>query len=150
MMYSFVAMGIAAVCEWDLFFPDLLDVMVLGTLPVAAASNIPGARGRAIAAFILGFLLDANVVAPVVLAMATDPPDPGRFAGGRCACRVSQRAVRRGMHPWLQGVVLSIAGERLFCGMSLAVQGFVVTALVMPMLLFPVLSSVTPGLLAIG
>ena len=34
-LYSFVAMGLMTVFEWDLFFPDLLDVFVLGTLPIA-------------------------------------------------------------------------------------------------------------------
>src|ERR1700679_3802049 len=29
--YSLVAMGLAVVYEWDMFFPDLLDVLVLGT-----------------------------------------------------------------------------------------------------------------------
>ena len=33
-LYSFVAIGIATVFEWDLFFPDLLDIFVLTTLPV--------------------------------------------------------------------------------------------------------------------
>ena len=33
-LYSFVAMGLITVFEWDLFFPDLLDVLVLGTLPL--------------------------------------------------------------------------------------------------------------------
>ena len=30
-LYSFVALGIATVFEWDLFFPDLLDIFVLKT-----------------------------------------------------------------------------------------------------------------------
>jgi hypothetical protein len=34
-MYSFVAMGLMTVFEWDLFFPDILDVFVLGTLPIS-------------------------------------------------------------------------------------------------------------------
>ena len=35
-MYSFVTMGLATVFEWDLLFPDQLDVSVLGTLPIAS------------------------------------------------------------------------------------------------------------------
>src|SRR5579871_6660186 len=35
---SFVAMGLATVFEWDLFFPDLLDVFVLGNLPISGRS----------------------------------------------------------------------------------------------------------------
>src|SRR5215469_16276596 len=33
-LYSFVVMGIVTVFEWDLFFPDLLDIFVLGTLSI--------------------------------------------------------------------------------------------------------------------
>src|SRR3984885_14530172 len=33
-IYSFVVMWIVTVFEWDLFFPDLLDIFVLTTLPV--------------------------------------------------------------------------------------------------------------------
>ena len=46
--------------------------------------------------------------------------------------------------------MLSLLGERLFRRISLAVQGLAVTVLVMMMLLFPVLSGVTPGLLESG
>src|SRR5271168_4920657 len=34
-LYSFVALGIVTVFEWDMFFPDLLDLWVLKTLPIA-------------------------------------------------------------------------------------------------------------------
>src|SRR5260370_842666 len=33
-VYSFVAMGIVTVFEWDMFFPDFLDLFVLTTLPI--------------------------------------------------------------------------------------------------------------------
>src|SRR5580698_2456509 len=53
-VYSFVAMGIATVFEWDLFFPDLLDLFVLGTLPIAARRTF-FARVAAVAIFTAGF-----------------------------------------------------------------------------------------------
>ena len=60
-MYSFVALGLITVFEWDLFFPDLLDVSVLGALPVSRR-RIFLARVAAIAVFVIGFLFDANVL----------------------------------------------------------------------------------------
>ncbi len=33
-MYSFIVMGAATVYEWDLLFPDLLDIFVLSVLPI--------------------------------------------------------------------------------------------------------------------
>jgi hypothetical protein len=55
-LYSFVAMGIITVFEWDLFFPDLLDVFVLTTLPIQDG-RLFLARVAAIGVFIVGFLL---------------------------------------------------------------------------------------------
>ena len=55
-MYSFVVMGLVTVFEWDLFFPDLIDVFVLGTLPVAQR-RVFIARVAAIGIFIVGFLV---------------------------------------------------------------------------------------------
>ena len=53
-LYSFVAMGIAMVFEWDMFFPDLLDVRIK-TLPVKDR-NVFLARVAAIAVLVGGFL----------------------------------------------------------------------------------------------
>ena len=148
-MYSFVAMGLVTVFEWDLFFPDLLDVFVLGTLPVAGR-RIFLARLGAIAVFVFGFLFDANVLAPVVLPMATDPPNLLRFVAGDVVAVAAGGLFAAAFIVALQGVVLSALGERMFRRISLAVQGLAVTVLVMMMLLFPVLSGVTPGLLQSG
>src|SRR3954447_1304905 len=145
-MYSIVAMGIITVFEWDLFFPDLLDVFVLGTLPVPAR-RVFLARVAAIAVFVLGFLFDANVLAPVVLPMATDPPNLLRFVAGDVVAVAAGGLFVAAFIVALQGVALAVMGERMFRRISLAVQGLAVTLLVMMMLLFPVLSGITPGLL---
>ena len=51
-MYSFVTVGAVSIFAWDLFFPDLLDIFVLSSLPIAgrrlflarivAAGSFPG------------------------------------------------------------------------------------------------------------
>jgi hypothetical protein len=145
-VYSFVAMGLVTVFEWDLFFPDLLDVFVLGTLPVSAR-RVFLARLGAIVVFIFGFLFDANFLAPVMLPMATDPPNLLRFVAGDVVAVAAGGLFAAAFIVALQAVLLSILGERLFRRISLAVQGLAVTVLVVIMLLFPVLSGVTPGLL---
>src|SRR5664279_1479575 len=73
-VYSFVAMGIATVFEWDMFFPDVLDLFVLTTLPVPAR-RLFLARIAAIAILIAAILFDANILAPLVLPAAIDPPN---------------------------------------------------------------------------
>ena len=148
-MYSFVAMGLLTVFQWDLFFPDLLDVFVLGTLPVSGR-RIFLARVGAIAVLVFGFLFDANVLAPVVLPLATDPPNLLRLVGGDVVAVAAGGLFAASFTLALQSVALSLLGERMFRRISLAVQGLAVTVLVMMMLLFPVLSGVTPGLLESG
>jgi hypothetical protein len=148
-LYVFVAMGIAAVWEWDLFFPDLLDVMVLGTLP-APARRVFLARVAAIAVFLGGFLVDASALAPWVLVVATDPPDAGRLFAGDVMAVFASGLFAGLLVLAVQGVLVAVAGEWLFRKISLAVQGLAVTVLVMAMLLFPVLSSVTPAVLQSG
>jgi hypothetical protein len=142
-------MGIITLFEWDLFFPDLLDALVLGSLPISAR-RVFVARVAAIAVFIAGFLFDANVLAPVVLPMATDPPNLLRFVLGDVVAVAASGLFSVGFILALQGVLLALLGERLFRPISLAVQGLAVTVLVVLMLLFPVLSGVTPGLLQSG
>ena len=148
-LYSFLALGIITVFEWDLFFPDLLDVFVLGALPVPRR-RVFLARVAAIAIFIFGFLLDANLLAPVVLPMATDPPDLLRFVAGDVVAVAAGGLFSAAFLLGLQGVLLAVLGERLFRRISLAVQGVAVMVLVVLMLLFPVLTGVTPGLLQSG
>src|ERR1700678_3033531 len=80
-IYSFVAMGIITVFEWDLFFPDLLDVFVLTTLPIRNG-RLFQARVAAVAIFILGFLFDANFLAPLVIPSTFDPPNLARLMAG--------------------------------------------------------------------
>ena len=80
-LYSFVAMGIISVYEWDLFFPDLLDVFVLTPLPIRDRTLFE-ARVAAIALFIVGFLIDANMLAPLIIPASFDPPNLTRLLSG--------------------------------------------------------------------
>jgi hypothetical protein len=108
-LYSFVAMGLVTVFEWDLFFPDLLDVFVLGILPIAER-RVFLARAGAITVFILGFLFDANFLAPIVLPMATDPPNLVRFVSAHVAAVGGSGLFAATFILALQGVLLSVFG----------------------------------------
>jgi hypothetical protein len=95
-------------------------------------------------------LFDANFLAPVVLPAATDPPHLARFVAGHIVAVAGSGLFAAAFILALQGVLLSILGERLFRRISLALQGLAVTVLVVLFLLFPVLSGITPGLLQVG
>ncbi len=148
-LYSFVAIGIVTVFEWDLFFPDLVDINVLTTLPVPNF-RLFLARVAAIGVLIAAFLFDANVVAPIVLPAAIDPPNLLRFMTGHIVAVIGSGLFAAIFILALEGVLLSILGERLFRKLSLLIQGLFITVLLMLLLLFPVLSSAVPAMLQSG
>lgn len=145
-LYSFVVMGIVTIFEWDLFFPDLLDIFVLTTLPIPAR-RLFLARLSAIAIFIAGFLFDANILAPLILPEATDPPNLLRFLAGHLAAVALGGLFAAALVMVLQGLLLAVFGERLFRKLSLFIQGLLISVLLVLLLSFPVLSSVVPALL---
>jgi hypothetical protein len=148
-VYSFVAMGIATIFEWDLFFPDLLDMNVLGPLPIAN-TRVFAARVTAIAVLIAGFLFDTNMLPPFVLPAAIDPPNLPRFLAGHLAAVFASGLYAAIVVLAAQSVLLAILGERMFRRVSLLLQGLGIASLLLLLLLFPVLSSVTGVFLKSG
>ena len=148
-VYSFVAMGIATVFQWDLFFPDLLDVLVLSTLPIPNR-QLFFARITAIAVLIAGFLFDTNVLATLVLPEAIDPPSLPGFLAGHVLATVASGMFAAALVLALQGVLLFVFGERWFRKISLPVQGGILAVLLLTLLLFPVYSGATAGVLGSG
>jgi hypothetical protein len=146
-LYSFVAMGIVTVFEWDMFFPDLLDMWVLKSLPIREG-RIFAARAIAIAILISGFLLDANFMAILVLPSATDPPNLGRFLLAHTLSVAASGFFAAALVLAFQGVLLSVFGERLFRRVSLLIQSLTITALLMLLFLFPVFSGAVPVLVS--
>jgi len=148
-VYSMVVMGIIAVFEWDLFFPDLLDLFVLKSLPVQDRTVFQ-ARVAAISVFVIGFLFDANVLAPLVLPAATDPPSVSRFLLGHMLAVGASGLFAALLVLAMQSTLLALVGDRLFRKLSLFLQGLIISALVMLLLLFPTLSGIVPLCLESG
>lgn len=145
-VYSFAAVGIATVFEWDLFFPDLTDLYVLTTLPVPAG-RLFAARVAAIALLVSAFLFDTSCLAPVVLPLATDPPSLLRFLAAHVAAVLSAGLFSAAMVLASQSVILALFGERIFRRVALLAQGSMITAFTLLLLFFPVLSGVMPRIL---
>jgi hypothetical protein len=148
-VYSLVVLGIATVFEWDLFFPDLLDLFILGPLPIPSRSAFT-ARATAIGILIGALLLDTNLFASFVLPMAMDPPRLLRFLAGHILAVGASGLFASASILALQGLCICILGERLFRKIALLLQGSAITLLVMLVLLFPVLSGVVPVMLQSG
>ena len=130
-------------------FPDLLDLWVLKTLPIADRRAFP-ARVAAIAIFVGGFLFDINIFATLVLPAAIDPPNLGRFVAGHLLAVAGSGLFAAAFILALQGVLLSVLGERFFRKISLLMQCLSITALLLFLFLFPVFSAVVPALLKSG
>lgn len=145
-VYSFVAMGIATVFQWDLFFPDLLDVLVLNTLPIPNR-RLFFARITAIAVLLSGFLFDANVLATLVLPEAIDPPSLLRFLAGHALAVAASGLFAAAFILAVHGILLFVFGERWFRKISLLVQGAILALLLLALLLFPVYSGATAAVL---
>ena len=148
-VYSFAALGIATVFQWDLFFPDLLDLLVLNTLPIPDR-RLFFARVTAIAVLIVGFLFDANILATVALPAAIDPPNVLRFLAGHMLAVAASGLFAAAFILAFQGVLLFVFGERWFRKISLLVQGAILAALLLTLLLFPVYSGATAAVLRSG
>ncbi len=148
-LYSFVALGIVTVFEWDMFFPDLLDIAVLTPLPIQDR-RLFLARVSAIAILVVGFLLDANILAPLILPAVMDPPNPLRFLAGHLSAVAGSGLFSATFILSLQGILLSVLGERLFRRLSLLIQSLSIAVLLMLLLLLPVLSRAVPVLLQSG
>ena len=148
-IYSFAVMGIVTVFEWDMFFPDRLDLFVLQTLPIAARTMFM-ARVSAISILIAGFLFDTNVLAPLALPAAIDPPNIFGFLAGHLLAVACSGLFAVALLLAFQGLLISVLGERLFRKLSLPLQGLIISALIMLLLLFPVLSGAVPVLLQSG
>ncbi|MFP5234777.1 MAG: hypothetical protein ACLGSD_02665 [Acidobacteriota bacterium] len=146
-LYSFVAMGLMAVFQWDLIFPDHLDVFVLGTLPISNLLRL-AARISAISLLLAGFLIDANLLAVLVVPLATDPPQLLPLLSGHAAAVALAGLFSAGFVLATQGLLLALLGEKLFRRISLLLQSCVVTGFLLLLLLFPVLSGLTSQLLA--
>jgi hypothetical protein len=145
-VWSLVAMALVTIFEWDLLFPDLLDVLVLSSLPVDPARFF---RARVTAIFILiaVALFDANIFAIVVLPAATDPPHLFRFLAAHLAAVVAAGTCAAAFFLALEASLLALLGDRWFRKISLWLQGFFVMALLAALFACPAFSGALPALL---
>jgi len=145
-LYTMVALGLVAIFEWDLLFPDLLDVFVLSSLPVRA-SRLLLTRMTAIVMLICAAIFDASFLAPVVLPAATDPPHLFRFLAAHCVAVACSGVFGATSILALEGVLLSLFGDRWFRRVSLWLQGILVVALLMLLFLNSVIANALEPLL---
>jgi hypothetical protein len=145
-LYSFVSMGLVTIFEWDLLFPDLLDVFVLAPLPVRN-SRMFGARVTAIFVLLGAALFDSSFLAPLVLPAATDPPHLLRFLAAHLIAVAAAGIFGAAFFLALEGVLLGLLGDTLFRKIALWLQGSFVMVLLTMLFLYPAMAGVLGAML---
>ena len=148
-VYSMVVMGLVTIFEWDLLFPDLLDVFVLSPLPTRTRKML-GARVAAIFILLGAALFDSNFLPPLVLPAATDPPHLLRFWVAHILAVACSGTFGAAFFLALEGALLGLLGDRFFRKISLWLQGLFVWALLTLLFLYPATATALGGLLAPG
>jgi hypothetical protein len=144
-LYSFVAMGLLTLFEWDLFFPDLLDIGVLSHLPVPNGRTF-FARVTAIFLLIAAALFDCNILSFLVLPAAVDPPRLIRLWAAHAAAVTCAGIVGSTSLLGLEGLLLGLLGERFFRKLAPVLQGLAVMALLTGLFSYPIVARFLPQL----
>jgi hypothetical protein len=138
-MYSFVVMGAATVYEWDLLFPDLLDVFVLSILPIAN-NRLFFARVLALTIFLAVVLLGTSLFGIIAFPAVADLANPGRHLLAHTVAVIMSGTFAASFFLALQGILLNTVGERLFRRITPLLQGGSLMILLTVLLLYPTLS----------
>lgn len=136
-LYSFVCLGLITIFEWDLLFPDVLDVFVLSPLPVTFLRLI-AARVTAIFLLVACALLDSNFLSPLVLPAATDPPRLIQFLTAYIVSVATSGIFSTMFFIALGGALVGVMGERVYRRISLWVQGIGVVILLTMLFHYPI------------
>jgi hypothetical protein len=148
-MYSFVVMGAATVFEWDLLFPDLVDVFVLSIQPIASR-DLFFARVLALAIFLGLVLLGTSILGILFLPLVAELPNFFRHLLAHSMAVFASGTFAAATFLALQGILLNIAGENIFRRITPLLQGASIMLLLAILLLHPTLSRSLEPLLTSG
>jgi len=148
-MYASVVMGAVTVFEWDLLFPDLIDIQVLTPLPVPTRKLFM-AKITALGIFLGLFLLASGVMGSVFLPLIAEEPSIFRHFFAHLLAVAATGVFTAAFFIALQGILLNIIGEKFFRWISPALRGLSLAVLLIVLFLFPLLSENLRALLLSG
>lgn len=149
-MYAFVVMGSVTVFEWELLFPDLLDVYVLASLPISQRRLLL-ARLAALAIFLTLVLLGTNLLGTLFFPAVADLHGMWwRHVSAHFATIAMTGVFSASFFIALQGGLLCVVGRRFFGWISPLVQAISTVALLTVLFLTPLLCSHLQPLLDSG
>jgi hypothetical protein len=138
-VYSMVAVGAVTVFEWDLFFPNMVDVFVLSSLPVSNRKLFE-ARITAIAIFLLGLIVGLNSLGMAFFPASCDLWSPARHFAAHFLAIFASGVFTAVFVLGCQALLLAILGQRLFQRIAPVLQGLFVAALLTVLILSPAVS----------
>jgi hypothetical protein len=148
-MYSFVVMGTVTVYEWDLLFPDILDIFVLSVLPIAHRKLFL-ARVLALAVFLLLVQLGTSILGTLFFPLAAEQINFPRHLLSHFIAVTLSGTFAATCFLSLQGVLLNTVGERIFRRITPLLQGASIALLLVVLLLCPTVAGSIKPLLASG
>jgi hypothetical protein len=148
-MYSFVVMGAATVYEWDLLFPDILDIFVLSILPIPNR-RLFFARVLALAIFLCLVQLGTSILGTVFFPLAAEQTNFPRHLFSHFIAVTMSGMFAATFFLSLQGLLLNTVGERIFRRITPLLQGASIMVLLAVLLLCPTIAGSVQPLLTSG
>jgi hypothetical protein len=149
-VYAFVVMGIVTVFEWELLFPDLVDVFVLTVLPPPKRVLLL-ARLLALAIFLGLALVGTNLLGALFFPAVADLHGMWwRHLATHITAVAMAGSFAAGLFVALQGGLLCLLGRRVFERVSPCIQALSMVALLTILFLTPLISSHLEPLLSSG
>ena len=141
-LFSFVAMGVAATFEWEMLFPDRADFLILLPLPLKAW-ELFAAKSRALVKFLAMFLVASNVFAMVLFPAVSTAKHSNyfhSFAAHAAAVLLAGLFASASMLA-VAGLCFALLPDRVLRWISAAVQAISIMGLLLLFLLFPLFAS---------
>ena len=143
-MYSFVVMGAATVYEWDLLFPDILDIFVLSILPIPNR-RLFLARVLALMIFLCLVQLGTSILGTLFFPLVAEQTNFPRHLFSHFIAVTMSGMFAATCFLSIQGVLLNTVGERIFRRITPMLQGASIMLLLVVFLLCPtVIGSIQP------
>lgn len=149
-VYAFVVMGAVTVFEWELLFPDLLDVFVLTSLPISHRRQLL-ARLLALGIFLTLVLFGTNLLGALFFPAVADIKGMWwRHLFAHLATVLMAGTFSAVFFVALQGGLLCLLGRKIFGWFSPLVQAASIVVLLTILFLTPLLSKHLQSLLESG
>jgi hypothetical protein len=148
-MYSFVAMGAATVYEWDLLFPDILDIFVLSILPIPNR-QLFFARVFALAIFLCLVQIGTSILGTLFFPLVAEQTNFPRHLFAHFIAVTMGGMFAAACFLSIQGVLLNTVGERIFRQITPLLQGASIMLLLAVLLLCPTIAGSVQPLLTSG